>query len=117
MDSMSIEERLEFIEYRQQLLFDNTPISRILFEYDVSEKQNQTLMGIFEDYRQKIESGESVHHGTYEQEVYEAVPQNDGNYHFAEIIAKTLHEDGRWTEVFETLYGEMPKFQSYLNQL
>jgi len=115
MNTMTIEERLDFIEFRQQLLFENNDVSRLLFEYNVTKQQYNAVMDIFDEYRNKIEAGESVSHGAYEQKIYEVVPQHNGNYHFAEFLAQTLHEDGRWTEVFEALYGDMPKFQSYLN--
>ena len=29
----TVEERLDFLDFRQQLLFDNDDVSRILFEY------------------------------------------------------------------------------------
>ncbi|WP_253701316.1 DUF1878 domain-containing protein [Bacillus sp. FJAT-29814] len=111
---MTLEERLDFIEFRQQLLFDNDAVSRMLFEYNVTRQQYRAIIDIFNEYRNKIEVGEDVNHNLYEQRIYEVVPQHDGNYHFAEAVAQTFHEDDRWTEVFEALYGDMQKFQSYM---
>lgn len=112
---MTLEERLDFIEFRQQLLFDNDAVSRMLFEYNVTRQQYRAIMDVFDEYRNKIEAGEDVSHGIYEQQIYNVVPQHDMNYHFAEAIAQTFHEADRWTEVFEALYGDMAKFQGYLN--
>lgn len=112
---MSIEERIDFLEFRQDLLFDGSDYSRLLFEYRVTRDQSNTIMDLMDEYREQIESGNSVHHGSFEQRIYEIVPQHSGNYHFVESIAQENHRRGSWEEVFETLYGGMPKFQHYLN--
>lgn len=113
---MILEQRLDFIEFRQQLLFENTDYSRLLFEYNVTQEQLEAIKDIFNDYRQRIDAGENVGiSSTYEQRVYEAVPQHYGNYHFAEFLAQVNHKQGSWEEVFETLYGDSPKFQDQIN--
>lgn len=114
---MTLEERLDFIEFRQQLLFENTDFTRLVFEYNLTREQLDAVYDVFDNYRSRIDNGESesVHHGAFEQAIYSAVPEHDGNYHFAEGIAQVLHEERRYQEVFETLYGDMPKFQSYMN--
>ena len=115
-ENMTVEERLDFLEYRQELLFENSHYTRLLFEHEVTREQSQAIGDVFEEYRQKIDAGEKAHSGVFEQRIYEVVPQHDGNYHFAEFLAQICHEDGRWTEVFETLYGDQMKFQSYMKK-
>lgn len=111
---MTVEERMDFLEYRQDLLFENTPYSRTLFEYGVTREQEDAIGDIFEEYRGKIEANESVNNGSFEQRIYQAVPHLNGNYHFVEFLTKENFARGAWTEVFEVLYGESPKFQTYL---
>ena len=77
-----IMERLDFIEFRQQLLFDNDDVSRSIFEYGLTREQYKRIMALMQDYRERIERGEKCGHGGFE-------------------------------EVFDNLYGEMPKY-SYL---
>ncbi|MCD7911606.1 hypothetical protein [Bacillus velezensis] len=48
-----------------------------------------------------------VHHGSFEQALYKIVPEQNGNYHFVEFLAKELFDAGRWQEVFEKLYGNI----------
>ena len=108
---MTTEERLDFLEYRQELLFENSDYSRLLFEYKVTREQNQAIGDVFDEYRAKIENGESVSSGVFEQRIYDVVPQERSNYHFAEFLAQTTFEEHRWTEVFEALYGNSPKFR------
>jgi predicted N-formylglutamate amidohydrolase len=111
---MSVEERLDLIEFRQELLFENSAYSRLLFEYNITREQYNAIMDLMDEYRNMIESNEEVHHGSFEQRIYNIVPQHDGSYHFAEAIAQENHRRGSWEEVFVTLYGGMPKFQSYM---
>ena len=106
-------ERLDFIEFRQQLLFDNDDVSRILFEYQITLPEYTAIMNLMDQLRNKIDNGEKVSLGSYEQEIYRIVPSMNHDYHFCEFIAKAFYENGRWKEVFPALYGDSPKY-SYL---
>ena len=108
---MTLEERVEQLEFQVQLLFTNTDRDRFLFETNVTNKQYKQLMDLMEAYRKKIDNGQEVHHGTFEEEVGRIVPEHNYDYHFCEQIARLFMEDGRWAEVFPALYGDMPKFQ------
>lgn len=112
---MTTEERLDFLEFRQELLFDNTEFSRILFEKKVTREQLNAIRSVFQSYRDAIESGEEVASIAYEQRIYEVVPHCFGDYHFAEGLAQEYHRQGQWEEVFLALYGDETKFQGYLN--
>lgn len=48
-------ERLEFIEFRQQLLFDNDDVSRSIFEYGLTREQYKRIMDLTQDYRECME--------------------------------------------------------------
>ena len=106
----NIEERLAFIEFRQQLLFDNDELSRILFEYQITESESRDIMDLMDSFREKIDNGEKVHHGIFEQQMYNILPAHEGDYHFCEFIARAFWEDRRWEEVFPALYGDFPKY-------
>lgn len=111
-----LEERLDFIEFRQELLFSNDDFSRLLFDYKVTREQCKNIMDLFNSLRDKIENGEEVISSRYESLIYGIVSQHNHDYHFAEFVAKTLHEEGRFEEVFENLYGDNPKFHDYLQK-
>ena len=34
-----LDKRLDYIEFRQELLFENTDLTRLLFEYEIDRKQ------------------------------------------------------------------------------
>lgn len=108
-------ERLDFIEFRQELLFTNTGLDRSLFEYKITREQYREIMDVMDEYRAKIDNREDCSNGEFESKIYLIVPEHDGNYHMCEELAKGFMEDGRWEEVFITLYGDMPKY-SYLKQ-
>ena len=108
---MTLEERVEQLEFQVQLLFTNSDLDRYLFETKVTPKQYEQLMNLMETYRGKISTGQEIHHSIFESEVYEIVPEYDRDYHFCELIAKLFMEEGRWEEVFPALYGAMPKYK------
>lgn len=109
---MDYEERLDFIEFRQELLFTNSEADRLLFEYKITKGQYSRIMDLMDKYRTMIEKNEKVYHSSFESEVYKIVPQNDSDYHFCEYIVRAFMKEGRWDEVFPALYGDMPKYKN-----
>lgn len=110
-----IMERLDLIEFRQGLLFNNTEIDRSIFEYGITHLQYRAIMDLMDEYRAKIEKGQSCSHGEFESKMYDIVPEHHGDYHMCEELAKGFMDEGRWEEVFMKLYGDMPKY-SYLKR-
>lgn len=110
-----INERLDLIEFRQKLLFENTNTSRFLFETGITRKQYEDIMDVMDEYREKIEKKENVTRSAFEKRIYD-VSGFVGDYHFCEEIAKVLMEDGRWTEVFPALYGSLEKYKNYMDR-
>lgn len=100
------------MEFRQDLLFYGSSVDRLLYEYKITKKQYTEIMDLMDKYREKIDKKERVHHGTFEQEVYIIVPQRSGDYHFCEYLTIAFKEENRWEEVFDSLYGDMPKYQN-----
>ncbi|GJJ26829.1 hypothetical protein BVN1_25930 [Bacillus velezensis] len=89
------------------MLFRDDSVSRLFFEYKITEEQVDQIYDLFDDYRTRIENKMDVHHGSFEQALYKIVPEQNGNYHFVEFLAKELFDAGRWQEVFEKLYGNI----------
>lgn len=99
------------IEFRQDLIFFSSAVNRILYEYKITKEQYNKIMDLMDNYRRKIENQEIVSHGTFEQQIYELIPHLKGNYHFAEYLTGAFKEENRWEEVFDILYGDMPKYK------
>lgn len=110
-----IMKRLEFIEFRQQLLFDDDEVSRLLFEYRVTQGQYRAIMNLMDDYRDKIEKGQKVYSADFEAQVKRICPDPIVDYHFCEYIALAFRNEHRWEEVFEALYGGSSKY-AYLKR-
>lgn len=108
-----IDDRLDYIEFRQRLLFDNDSVSRLLFEYEITSDEYSKIMDLMDEYRKKIDNNEKVYSGAFEDNIYEIIPLHKGDYHFCEYICKSFMDEGRWEEVFPALYGDNPKY-SYL---
>lgn len=112
---MSLDERLDFIEFRQELLFNDTEVDRLLFEYNITQTQYRNIMDLMDEYRTAIESHKRVFHSTFEQSVYGIVEHLEGDYHFCEYTTRAFKNEGRWEEVFLNLYGNMPKYKGLEN--
>lgn len=110
-----IMERLDLIEFRQELLFNNSDLDRSLFEYHLTILQYKAIMNVMDEFRKRIEKGQDCSHALFESKIYFIVPEHEGDYHMCEELAKGFMEERRWEEVFMTLYGDMPKY-SYLKK-
>lgn len=110
-----LEERVVMLEFKVQLLSENTNISRLLFEYNITHSQYTQLMDLMDEFRKEVDKGDKVYHGTFETKVY-AITGKDGDYHFCESLAQSFMEDGRWEEVFPALYGDMTKYKNYMER-
>ena len=107
---MKFEDRVSLLEFQIQLLFNNSPLDRLVFESKITRKQYIAIMDLMESIRIKLDKGQSVHHYAFESNIYEIIPEKNGDYHFCELIAKLFAEEGQWEEVFSALYGDMPKY-------
>ena len=47
----SLEERLDFIEFRQQLLFTNSDLDRLIFEYEITHSEYRGIMDLMDQIR------------------------------------------------------------------
>jgi hypothetical protein len=106
-----LEETIEFLIFRQDLLFSNTTLDRALYEYNITKKQYYLIMDLMDKYREKISNKEKISHGLFEDEMYDIVFQHSGNYHFVESLTRAFWENDRWEEVFDELYRVLPKYQ------
>lgn len=100
-----LDKRLDYIEFRQELLFENTDLARLLFEYEIDRNQYRKIMGLMEEYRKKLDNKESVNHSTFETEILQIVPECDEDYHMCEYIARAFMDEHRWEEVFRLCMG------------
>ena len=95
-------------------------INQILYEYEVNQTQYNAIMDLMDAVRKELDDHRDYNHVTFEQRMKEIFPDRDdprNDYHFAEDIAQAFMEDGRWEEVFPALYGDMPKFKCYLENM
>lgn len=112
---MDINERLDFIEFRMDLLREGTELAGLLYDCNITKSQLSSMYDIMDAYRACIDNNEEVSSGRFETEILNVVNNRTLDYHFCESFAKLLWEDRRYEEVFETLYGDMPKFKSIIN--
>ena len=51
---MEIMERLDFIEFRQDLIFSGSELDRSIYEYRLTKKQYTKIMDLMDEYRRKV---------------------------------------------------------------
>lgn len=111
-----LERRIEMLEFRQQLLFDNDDLSRLLFEYNITHQQYRDIMDLMDSYQDDIDHKRAVNNSAFEDAIYKIVPEHSGDYHMCEYIARAFMDTGRWEEVFPALYGDMPKYKFLMEE-
>lgn len=102
---------IDYIEFRQNLLFDNNNLSRLLFESELTNYEYKEIMDLMDKVRNKLAKNQVVSHVEFEQKMYDILPNHNGDYHLCEYLARAFMDDERWEEVFPALYGDMPKYQ------
>lgn len=110
-----LENRLSLLEFKVQLLSEDSNVSRLLFEYNITHSQYTKLMDLMDNLRVTISNKIPVDHTSFEEKVYDILDKN-GDYHFCESLAQSFMEDERWEEVFPALYGDMPKYKYYMEK-
>lgn len=110
-----LEKRVEQLEFRQTLMLSNNNINRLLLDYNIRQTEYKDIMDAMDDFRKNIENGKKVSHIDFESRVLDLLGRDNVDYHFCEYIAKAFMDDGRWDEVFPSLYGDMPKYK-YLKE-
>lgn len=115
-----LEETIEHLQFKQDLLFNNSPVDRYLYEFNITKKQYNQIMDLFDKYRNQIDHKQPVSHNKFEEEIYTIFDKENEhqsyknlihNYHFVEGLAMSFWEEKRWEEVFMELYGKMPKYK------
>ena len=97
-------------------------VDRIFREYKITKTEQEKIMNVMDKYREDIANGIRVSNGAFEADIIAIFGGNMQaarhvpaiEYHFCEYVAKGFMEEGRWVEVFSTLYGEFPKYKGMI---
>lgn len=108
---MTQEERMNYVEFRMDLLREGTDFTKYIYDCEVTEEQLKALYDIMDGLRHEIDNGNEVSSAAYETEVLQIVDSRKLDYHFCESFARLLWEERRYEEVFPALYGESMKFK------
>ncbi|PHD62937.1 hypothetical protein [Bacillus wiedmannii] len=104
-----LKEQVAHLTFKQNLLYTNGNVERLIFEYDLTQVQYTQIMDLMDEYRKKIGQGEKVSHHEFEKQINDIVPGH--SYHFAEGISFAFWQNNRWEEVFNALYRDMEKYK------
>lgn len=107
---MNVEERLDFIEFRMDLLREGTEFAKFIYDCNVTKSQLDELYDILDDIQGKIDNGLDVSSSEYESQVLNVVDHRKLDYHFCESFVRLLWEEQRYEDVFPALYKDSNKF-------
>jgi flavorubredoxin len=80
-----LKQQIAHLTFKQNLLFTNGSVERLVFDYDLTQIQFTQIMDLMDEYRKMIgEGGKQVSHHEFEMQINAIVP--DHGYHFAEAI-------------------------------
>lgn len=111
--NMTLEERIEHLEFKMDLLYQGTEFTRFLYDCNITKEQLDALYNVLYDIQDKLDKGEQVSSSTYEMQVLEIVDKTKLDYHFCESFVKLLWEERRFEDVFPALYSDNIKYTKY----
>lgn len=97
--------KLDLFGFRHVLMLHGSPLDRALCIYGISKDQYIKITELMDEYRSKIENDEPYSQREFENQIYEIVPFQKGNYHMCEVLARGFRNEGCWEDVYEKLYG------------
>lgn len=95
-----------------------TNVERIRKTYHITDPTYKKVMDLMDEVRLALKNGENYYLGTFEQKMKELVVAPNGDpaydYHMVEDVAEAFLQDGRWKEVFLTLYKDELSQKSFI---
>ena len=119
-DNEELKEKIDFLEFRIELVASKTHVNQVLYDYEVNRKQYNEIMDLMDNVQEKLNNNKKYDSSMFENDLKKIFcdtsdPKHD--YHFAEEIAQAFMKDERWEKVFPKLYGNHKKYQYYIESL
>ena len=104
---MSIDERIDELEFKIKKLHEiivdprRTKFNHIILDYNLSRNEVNRIFGLMDEVSTLTHS---IERKTFEAKMYEAIPRLKNESHFAELVVRSLYEDGKYAEIYKQLY-------------
>ena len=85
-----LQDRLDFIEFRQGLLFFKQPLHKASILYEISALEYNQLKSLIKAYEEKIINDEKINLEDYEFEIYKICPQVKKYPDAAKLISRVI---------------------------
>lgn len=98
---------------------DTRDVMTVCKDYNVTVEELNSVKTIFDDYFRKFMSGQQVERTSFSDSIGAVLPNLTGIIvtYFAENIAKAFLHEGKWTDLFWALYGDIPKYKVLKRQM
>ncbi len=105
-----LKRKIDYAYHRIELLTqiadpDRHPFTHVILEREITRDQKEKLYDLMNKAQDSIAKGNAIPHHDFEKRVYEIVPKEAGDYHFAEEIVASLNVSGQ----YRTVYDHMKK--------
>lgn len=78
------------------------PFNFLMLESNANQSQINAILDLMQSIRTAISQGNPpMSHGQFEREIYKIFPTKHGSYQLAELIVKTLNDEGKYEEVYQ----------------
>ena len=95
-----------------------THVESVRKSYNINDNQYSRIMDIMDEAAAAIRQGREYTNHTLERNIIPVIklsnPDKVIEHHAVEEIASAFLEDGKWEEVFLTLYKDEPSQKSYI---
>lgn len=93
-------QKLDFIEFRQELLFRNTGLDRLLFENRITRIQYEELLQLFDMFNKNMI--ENLNKDEFKSAVLNVIHSDKEN--LPKMLAYEFYKQNKYTNVFSNLY-------------
>jgi len=97
-----LQDRLDFIEFKQGLLFFKQPQHKGSLLYEISIIEYDQLKNIIKVYEEKIENDEKINLEDYEFEIYKICPQIKKYPAAAKLISRVILKPWNYERLYYT---------------
>lgn len=115
--NQELREKVKDLAFRISLLGTPTSVNKMLFEYGLNEQDYHRILDLMDEICNELCNRREYTFAMYEKRMHEIFTGHHGlenDYHFFEAVARAFFEDRSYQEVFATLYGNVPKYEGFI---
>ncbi|UJF14999.1 hypothetical protein LZ578_08260 [Jeotgalibaca sp. MA1X17-3] len=98
---MNVENEIKQLKHQVQLLYSNTPVDRLFFEFDITTEQWHLLDDLMKEYSRLIHFEQRVSQSDFKEKIMKIVSHLNEDDLFYELLEELSYESKYYVSVFE----------------